>query len=343
LAAAISSTVGCHQPVEQAFAYSTDAPSRAGLLSTPRGVVVANDFGVVALVDGSGTPLWRVTACREVLARPALAHEVVVVACSGGEWVGLDLADGKERWRSAPGARISIPLAADSERAFGLDQEGTVWACDAATGAFVWHRATSELRPTKERRVFAAPVAWQGLVVASLAEAGLQAFDTAKGTLRWRQPTRGLTGLLSLEDRLLVLWPSGKIGALRGDGTWAWTREVGAPALSGPSLAEGLAWVSLEGNALVGVSLEDGTEKARFSLPAPALGRIASVEHLIAVPTSGVEGRLVAFRLGDPHFVFSARADSPLRTDALVLDGLVVVAPADGRVLAFRPTAPGNN
>jgi hypothetical protein len=181
---------------------------------------------------------------------------------------------------------------------------------------------------------------WDGALIASLAEAGLHAFDSAHGTLRWRLPTRGLTGLLPVADRLFVLWPSGKIGALRKDASWIWTREIGTPVLSGPTSAFGLLWVSVEGNALLGLSTEDGTVRERFSLPGPATGRIAELGDLIVAPTTGIEGRLVAFRLGQPHYAFSARTDSPLRTDALVMDGQVVVAPTDGRVLGFRPRAP---
>jgi outer membrane protein assembly factor BamB len=337
---ALLALAACRQPVERTFSYSTDAPSRAGLLSTPRGVIAANDFGTVALLDPTGHAAWRVSACREVIARPALAGEVVVVACSAGDWVGLNLSDGTERWRSKAGSSFQTPLASDGDRAFGVDQDAAVWAFEAATGASVWRRPGGELRPSKERRAFAAPVVWEGLLVASLAEAGLHAFDAGRGSLRWRLPTRGLSGLLPEADRLFVLWPSGKIGALRKDASWIWTREIGTPALSGPTLAFGLLWISVEGNLLIGLSTEDGAERARFNLPAPATGRIAELNGLLVAPTTGLEGRLVAFRLGQAHYAFSARTDSPLRTDALVLDGQVVVAPTDGRVLGFRPRLP---
>jgi outer membrane protein assembly factor BamB len=163
--AALLALAACRQPVERTFAYSTDAPQRAGLLATPSGVIAANDFGTVALIDGAGNAAWRVSACREVISRPAVAGDVVVAACSSGDWVGLNLADGKERWRSKAGTAFSTPLASDGDRAFGVDQDAAIWAFEAATGASVWRRPGGELRPSKERRVFAAPVVWEGLLV----------------------------------------------------------------------------------------------------------------------------------------------------------------------------------
>ncbi|HEX4622670.1 MAG TPA: PQQ-binding-like beta-propeller repeat protein, partial [Myxococcaceae bacterium] len=141
---ALLGLAACHQPVERTFAYSIDGPQRAGLLLTPNGVIAANDFGTVALIDGAGNAAWRVSACREVLARPALAGDVVVVACSAGDWVGLNLSDGKERWRSKAGSAVSTPLASDGDRAFGVDQDAALWAFEASTGASLWRRPGGE-------------------------------------------------------------------------------------------------------------------------------------------------------------------------------------------------------
>jgi outer membrane protein assembly factor BamB len=337
LALAVSALAGCKQPVEQTFAFSSGGPSRAGVLRVPGGVLAVNDFGVVTLLDGAGRAQWRTSACRQIAVRPALAQAMVVVACAGGDWVGLSADDGKERWRAARPETLAAGLAGDDTHAYAVDTDGTLWAVAAASGLPVWKRA-AELKPAKERRSFPAPVAWGGLVLAGVAEQGVVVLDAVKGTLRWRVAGPSVLGMAALEDRAFVLWRSGRMAAVRPEGTIAWSTVLGVRPVSGPSAALGLVWAGTEDGALVGVDPHNGTERARLQLPAVALGRAVALGDWLMVTTSAPEGHLLGFRLGTSTPVFETRVDSPVRTDPVVVDGQLVVSPIDGRVLGLRPT-----
>jgi outer membrane protein assembly factor BamB len=337
LALAVSALAGCKQPVEQTFAFSSGGPSRAGVLRVPGGILSVNDFGVVTLLDGTGHPQWRTSACRQISVRPAVAQGTVVVACAAGDWVGLSAEDGKERWRAARPETIAAGLTSDDTQAYAVDADGTLWALAAATGLPAWKRS-AELKPAKEHRSFPAPVAWGGLVLAGIAEQGVVALDAVKGTLRWRVAGPSVLGLATLEDRAIILWRGGRMAAVRPEGTIAWSTELSTHPVSGPSAALGLVWAGMEDRVLVGVDPHNGAERARLKLPAVALGRAVALGDWLMVTTAAPEGHLLGFRLGTSTPVFESRVDSPVRTDPVVVDGQLVVSPIDGRVLGLRPT-----
>lgn len=325
----------CQSPVVQTVAFSLDAPNHAGALLTTEGLAVANDYGTVVLLDPGARPHWRVPACHQIKARPVQVGDALVVTCMGGEWLALGLVGGKERWRSSLEHAVVTPLTGDDDRAYAIDQDGAVSSVDAATGALAWRRAPTELKGGKDRR-FPAPVLWNGELVASLAEAGLYAFEPKQGTLRFRVSTRGVYGLLPLGDHLWVLWASGRLGALKRDGSFAWTRELGATVASGPTLAGGLVWIGFEDGLAMGFDPSDGSEKAHFALPGPPAGGVVDFDDVAVVPVGGSEGLVLGFKSGRPQAVFSVRLDSPIRSEPLVWGNTLFLAPADGRVLGFR-------
>jgi outer membrane protein assembly factor BamB len=331
---------GCASPFEQTVSYSTDGPSRSGLLLTGRGLLATNTFGAVALLDATGVPRWRVNACKELVARPTAVGNTAVVACGSGEWAGLSLEEGAVRWRTAVKGTFALPLTSDEQRAFGVDPDGAVWALDATTGAVAWKQPGVE---AKGNRGLAAPALWNGLLMVPVGSDKLWGLDAATGAARFHlsfeQPA-GVLGLLPLGDRLWVLWPSGWLESLQ----WAEPQPGRGPrrrlpgrATSGPALAHGLLWVGLDSNTLVGLDPVDATERTRFSLPGPALGRAVELGDAVAVPTANSDGRLVVFDVSRASTLFEARTDSALKTDAVGWNGQVWIAPLDGRVLAFRP------
>jgi len=200
----------------------------------------------------------------------------------------------------------------------------------------VWSHL-GERRSNKDSAAPVAPLLWNENLLAVGSDGALAAWDAATGELRWRTPARGILGMTAAADRLYLAWPSGRLSALGLDGHPVWSRELGAHVVGGPSFALGTLWLGLEHDSLLAVSPEDGQEKLRYPLPAQALGRVAPVEPYVVVPTAGSQGWLLWFRPGDPHPVFKAEVDSPLRTDVRRLGDAAAVGALDGRVLAFRP------
>jgi outer membrane protein assembly factor BamB len=167
------------------------------------------------------------------------------------------------------------------------------------------------------------------------------ALDLDDGRVKWRQRLARPRGLAAAAGRVYAAGGQGRLTAFEGeDGKVAWTRELGAEVSGGPSLALGALWVGLEDRTLLQLDPADGHEVWRTALPAPLRAGVAEAKGLVLVPTSAGEGKLVALRPGESQPVFEVRADSPLRTQPVVMGEVLVFAAADGRVLGYRLREP---
>ncbi|MHB8875474.1 MAG: outer membrane protein assembly factor BamB family protein [Myxococcaceae bacterium] len=334
--------LGCESPAERAFVTPGNSPSRSGLSPAGFGVVLGNEAGAVLYVGPAGGVAWRASLGREIAQRPAVADQTVVAASLAGEWVGLGLADGKERWRLADRPPPAAALVAQGSRVFALCADGTVSALEAPSGALAWTRELQGPGDKKARPTTPSPepaLLAGALVVGALDT--LFSLDLDDGRVKWRQPMAGPRGLAAHAGRVYAAGAEGKLTAFAGeDGKVAWTRGLGAEVSGGPSLALGALWVGLEDKTLLQLDPADGHEVWRASLPSPLRAGVAEALGMVLVPTSAGEGRLVALRPGEPKPVFEVRADSPLRTQPLVMGEVLVVAAADGRVLGYRLRAP---
>jgi outer membrane protein assembly factor BamB len=324
---------GCDSPAERVFVVNTNAPSRSGLVAAGAGALVGNEAGALVLVDGAGVTVWSASLSREISERPAATQETVVAASVGGEWVGLSLADGRERWRLTERVPPATKLVADKGRVFMLGVDSAVRAVEATSGAVAW---TSPLAAKGRLTSAAAPVLAGGsLVVAS--DDTLVALELETGKVKWKRLFAKTAGLLEVGSKVLALGSGGTLMSLTAaDGKAEWTRELGSAVSSGPSFAVGAVWVGLENGALLQLDPGDGHEVWRAALPSPLRAAVAEARGLVLVPTSGREGKLVALRPGQPKPFFELRVDSPLRTGPVMLGEVVVFTAADGRVLGFR-------
>lgn len=99
-------------------------------------VVVSTPTGLVALDAAGGGPQWLLPTPAPPQGSPSVAGDVVVTDDGAGALVGLDPADGAERWR-APAARLlETPLAAGNLLVVPTT-EG-VFAFDARSGDQRW-------------------------------------------------------------------------------------------------------------------------------------------------------------------------------------------------------------
>lgn len=328
----------CSGPVERVFSYSSDGPSRTGLVATPSGVLLGNEGGALALVDPAGRQVWKVMLGREVAARPVAVGDTVVAATVGGEWVGLSLQEGQERWRQPRQAQLT-PLVSDGERVFSVAQDGAVEAFDVASATSAWARPPPPgLRPN-DRRPFPEPLVHGELLLVALGDGGLFALGTRTGELKWKLPALGVTALAGEEGRIYAATTPGGVVALEaGTGRTLWSTHVG-PVTSGLTLLSNRLWLGLSGNRLLAMDPEDGTEQFRATLPGPLLSRPVPYRELLLVPTAGQEGMLVGLRPPATEPVFRYRVDSPLRGAPVVRGDVVLVPAADGRVLGVRVKA----
>ena len=327
----------CRDPVERVFEYSSDGPSRTGLVATPAGAVMGNEGGALVLLGYDGKPVWRVLLGRAVAARPVATEDTVVAATLGGEWTGVSLRDGQERWRQPRPPQLS-PLTTDGERVYSVGTNGAVEAFDVAGAAAQWSRP-APAGFAEDRRPLPAPLLLGETLYVALGEAGLVALRARDGELRWRLPKVSATALWGEGGRLYAATRGGEVLGLEAEtGRAAWSHRVG-PVTSGLCIIGGRLWLGIEGPRLLALRPEDGAEQWRAELPAPLVGRPVPYRELLVVPTAGREGVLLGLRPPQGRPAFQVRLDSPLRAEPLVRKDLLLVPAADGRVLGLRVNA----
>jgi outer membrane protein assembly factor BamB len=335
--------LGCTRPASLEFTFSTDAPTRAGLLRLEDGVVVGNEGGTLLRLGLDGKERRRVQLHRELAATPARAGTTIVAATVAGEWVGVDSDSGEERWRLDGRAPVLAPLSADASQAYVVATDGAVMAISPASGGTVWQRLPPRQLGKNPAPIRTAPALVNGALVAGLGRAGLFAFDTEDGGQLWHLALGELLGFIAEGERLYVLTREGLLAAVRArEGKVEWQRQLGEHVHLGPSMARGLLWVGVAGNGLLALDPQDGSEAWRTELPAPLGGPVAEYRELVLVPTRGPEGRLLGLRPARPEPVLELRLHSPLRSEAQLFGDLMLVMPADGRVLGYelRRTGP---
>jgi len=346
LALTLVSAVGCREPAETAFRYSTDASSRAGLVALADGVVTGNEAGAVVRLDRSGRLVWRVALGREVGTPPALAGDSVIAGTVAGDVVRLALTDGAERWRLTGEPPVLTPAVVDEEgtSVYLVASDGAVRAHAVDTGRVRWRHPAPRAQepPPAIPRGLPAPALSEGLLVAWLGTAGLVALSTADGSQAWARDVRDVVGLEVWRDAVYASTREGRLIALRvKDGSPLWEQTPAERLTSPPSVALGTLWVGAGPSLLVGLALEDGKEVARVTLPDPLISRVTPIRgELLLVPTSGREGRLVALKPGGWERAFALRTDTPLRTPPVVLGDQLFVLGLDGRVLSWRLRPP---
>lgn len=326
--------LACEEPAKREFSTPTYAPSRTGLLALSEGLLVGNEGGRLMRLSPSGQVMWQVSLGREVAARPAVVGDVVVTSTVSGEWMGLGLATGEERWRRAEQPAAVASLLAAGEQVIALGADGAVRSLDATSGATSWRRALGESPRDGAALVVGSPSSPPRAVVAT--GESISVLEVGDGRILWRQRP-GAVGIAVYGESLLALSSGGALSALAIEsGANAWRIELGAAPTAGPCLLHGSAWVGLSSGELVAIDPATGQRRGSLVLPAPASAPPAAYQDLLLVPLLGREGRLLAHRPFSSAVAFELRVDSALRASPLVQGDRVFLLPSDGRVLGYR-------
>ena len=178
------------------------------------------DNGKLAVLNlGDGTPIWEQTISiatgRSVLdqltdidADLLPGTDGLYVVTYGGDLALIDYNTGDSRWRR--GVKSYSGMALGGDKLFVTDDDGTVWALDASSGAAAWKQ-----QELKYRRL-SPPVFFKGYVVVG----------DYKGYLHWLSPVDGkivgrtrlgsgpiVTPLVASGDLLYVMNMAGKLRA----------------------------------------------------------------------------------------------------------------------------------
>lgn len=342
LLAIVALMAACRQPTDKLFAYSSDAPSRAGLVPLGDGVLVGNEGGRLLRLSPKGEPVWQVELGREVAARPTVSGDGIIVGTVGGTLVSLTLAQGTERWRLTGQPAVLTPLVSDAGAAYVVAPDGSVRALAVNSGEVRWRRPLPPGEPRPDAtRPLPSPVLAGGLLVAALGDAGVVALSARDGTVRWRRPLTQVLGLEARDEALYVSTRKGEVLALGlADGQVRWRQTPAKALTSPPSFALGNLWVGTDEPLLLALSPQDGREVFRVGLPAPLVTQVAEFHEWLLVPTRGNQGWLLGLKPHEGPPVFSLRLDTPLLTRPVVLGEQLFAQGQDGRVLSWRLQPP---
>jgi len=181
---------------------------------------------------------WRFAAGDSVKDAIAVAGDLVVAPSQDGVLHGIQLADGAERWRFAPGTSVTAPYA-ENGQVIVTDGHGIVHALDLATGSERWQ--SSEVLDSAT-----SPTAGNGLVFIGTGGGELVALDGATGARRWRvRVSNAVIHEPTFADGIVyVTAGDGTIAAMRSaDGTQIWAINVGADPTGTPTVSAGILYV----------------------------------------------------------------------------------------------------
>lgn len=256
-------------------------------------VVVGTRDGRLQAFQPDGSPLWNTQAQGPFEAPPAVEGDTVYAGSSDGRLYALERATGKERWRYDAKEEIgSRPVLVDGVVYFSTLQD-TVFAVDAKTGAWKWHK-----RREAPGRFTIRGVAWPtvagGMVYAGFADGAVTALDARTGQVKWERrvaPNGEFTDVDSTpqvaDGRVYVAAYSGAVLALdAASGKVLW--EVKAPEACRVKLS-GKTLVAVTAKSVLGLSPADGKQLWTQRLGGAPAGEPAVAKGWVLVPaTTGI-------------------------------------------------------
>lgn len=189
---------------------------------------------------------------------------------------------------------------------------GAAWRADIGTGS------------SDEGRLTASPIVYQGRVYTLDTEGVVSAFSSSGGSRLWRvslapeneKGNEGFGGgIAAYEGRLFITTGFGVVVALNaGSGAVEWTRKIGVPLRSSPTVSDGkLFFVSTE-SKLYSISTVDGVELwTNRGLPGSAT-LLSNVSPAVSGDTLVVpypSGEIIAYSISSKNTIWS---DSVSRT-----------------------------
>lgn len=315
-------------------------------------VYAASHGGTVsAFQRADGKRLWRTNTDLRVTGGPGAGENLVVVGSSEGDVVALDAVSGDERWRTRINSEVlSAPYIA-SGTVLVRTVDGRLIALRAADGTQQW--SAEEEVPRLSLRGTSRPLISGELAVAGFDNGRVLALQLADGSTAWElnvAPPAGRselerlvdidTAVQAMEGNIYVVTYQGRAASIdRDTGETLWTRDVSS--YSGLALDDDGVYVSTAEGSVVKIGRRTGIELwrqdalARRRLSPPAvLGPLVAVAdlqgyvHFLDRETGAFAARIKPFT-------------SRVSGQPLVLDDLLVMMDAEGRVAAMRIEALG--
>ena len=240
-------------------------------------VTGGRDGKVRGVFSQSGRIAWETEVDEPVASQPIVIGKSVALGDMGGILRKLDLETGKEDWQyKVDSSIVTAPTYGDG-RLFAVSNRNTVFAVDAVTGKYLWHKS----KPHKTSM-------------------------TVDGQARVR----------FFNGKLIVGYSDGTLRCMEPeDGATVWTVELGggAPRFGDvdtyPLVVDGRVIASSFLGGMAAVQLEDG--KAAWKVPVEGMSEpILYHGHLIATTATG---EIVAIRVTSGEVVWRTSVSEPGR------------------------------
>jgi outer membrane protein assembly factor BamB len=242
-------------------------------------VLGSSDGDVIALDAKSGMQRWKQPIASEVLARPLIVNDVVILRTVDGHVEAMALADGTARWavdEQVP--RLTLrgtapPVLANDRIVAGFDN-GKVLAIDPKSGEVLWDAIVNAPKGRTELERLSdidSPIRVAGddiFVVGFQGRIAMLALDS--GQIWWARDASSYRGFAMDEQNLYLTNSDSVVIAMRRtDGAVQWEqaalrrRGLTAPAIDGNSLVvadfEGyLHWLDIGTGEIVARQKADG-------------------------------------------------------------------------------------
>ncbi|MCC2614959.1 outer membrane protein assembly factor BamB [Aestuariibacter halophilus] len=216
------------------FSDGVPAKISGGLTLAYETVYFGTEDGYVYALDAeTGEQRWRVSVRGEVLARPAVDENVVVVNTGSGQLFGLDAASGEQLWRyesEVPALSlrgISAPAAANGGAIVGT-ASGKLAVTLLETGQTAWEQPIAKPSGATELDrivdIDTAPVVFGGVIYTISYSGTLAAVELRSGRVMWKREYNSYQDLVVQGNQLFVVDTKSNVYSLdRRNGIEQWS------------------------------------------------------------------------------------------------------------------------
>lgn len=215
---------------------SQSALLSGGVTVDEKNVYVGSERAIVYILDKyTGTLLWQKDVKGEVLAKPIVFNDSLIVATSNGYLHSLDRNTGNEIWQvSSEVPTLTLRGQSTPALAYGAivigDNSGHVNAYYAKDGELIWQQRISQPKGSTEiaklSDVDSSPIIEQGLVYAVGYNGNIVSLDLSNGQIVWKKPIGSYHNIVLNQNHLFAVDQDDNIYALnKNDGAVVWKQS----------------------------------------------------------------------------------------------------------------------
>ncbi|SES63385.1 outer membrane protein assembly factor BamB [Thorsellia anophelis] len=226
-------------------------------------VYIGSERGILYSIDSAtGQLIWEVQAAGEIVARPTIEKDKIMLVTTNGKLQVLNIADGTEVWRADLDVPVlslrgqSSPITVEDKFVIVGGDNGRINAFTFDLGQLVWQERVAEPLGATEidqlGDIDAQPVFHNGILYAIAFNNMLVAFDFNSGEALWRAEYGSIRDFIVTDDVIYLTDQNDHIYALNtSDYQLIWKQDglnkrfVTAPALVGNNIvvADGEGYV----------------------------------------------------------------------------------------------------